>query len=168
MACQRNHNSCTHNTAPSSGDLRLVQNGHTSSSYTSGRLEIYYSGEWGTVCNHYWSATNTRVACRQLGFAGAASSNSYHTSFAAGWDFTSITTLFCTAAQVTFANCTHGQSTLQVFQTGGGGRVLFRVFLHLVTKEWHVYCSSMPLKQWNFQQTQLLMAHNTQNAVSMV
>ena len=62
-------NSCTHDTAPSSGDLRLVQNGFPSSSYTSGRLEVYYSGQWGTVCNDLWSSTNSRIACRQLGFA---------------------------------------------------------------------------------------------------
>ena len=49
------------------GDLRLVQNGNSSSSNTRGRLEFYYSGEWGTVCNDLWSSANTRVACRHLG-----------------------------------------------------------------------------------------------------
>ena len=71
-------------TGQSSGDLRLVRNGFTSSSYTSGRLEVYYSRRWGTVCNDYWTRTNSDVACRQLGFAGAATLTSYRTSLFAG------------------------------------------------------------------------------------
>ena len=65
-----------------SGDLRLVQNGFTNPSYTRGRLEVYYSGQWGTVCDDFWSSTNTRVACRQLGFS--SSSTSWTTSSAGG------------------------------------------------------------------------------------
>ena len=69
---------------PSSGDLRLVRNGFTSSYYRRGRLEVYYNGQWGTVCIDGWTQTNTRVACCQLGFSDAASSTSYRTSSAAG------------------------------------------------------------------------------------
>ena len=49
----------------SSGDLRLV--GGTSS---RGRLEIFYSGEWGTVCEDLFSINEAESACRQLGFFG--------------------------------------------------------------------------------------------------
>lgn len=48
-----------------SGDLRLV--GGTNSS--SGRLEIYYSGVWGTICDDGFSGTEALVACRQLEFS---------------------------------------------------------------------------------------------------
>ena len=66
------HTTHTHthtHTAQFTGDLRLVRNGLTSSSYTSGRLEVYYSGQWGTVCDDNWDSSNTRVACRQLGLS---------------------------------------------------------------------------------------------------
>ena len=75
-------------TGQSSGDLRLVRNRFTSSSYTSGRLEVYYRGHWGTVCNDYWTRTNSDVACRQLGFPGAATPTYYRRSLSAGWVFT--------------------------------------------------------------------------------
>ena len=53
-----------------SGDLRLVaRNGRTSSSLTAGRLEVYYNGEWGTVCDDEFGATAARIACNQLGFS---------------------------------------------------------------------------------------------------
>ena len=60
-----------------SGDLRLVaRNGQTSPSLTAGRLEVYYNGQWGTVCNDEFFSTEAEVACRQLGF----SDNLYNTN----------------------------------------------------------------------------------------
>jgi len=39
----------------------------------SGRLEVFSPGiNWGGVCNYGWTASNTRVACRQLGFLDGA------------------------------------------------------------------------------------------------
>jgi len=32
-----------------------------------GRLEIYHSGQWGTVCSHGFDNLDARVACRNLG-----------------------------------------------------------------------------------------------------
>ena len=51
------------------GDLRLNSEGSTRT--FSGRLEIYYNGQWGTVCDNGFGQTEADVACRQLGLIEA-------------------------------------------------------------------------------------------------
>ncbi len=53
------------------GTLRLV-NPVNSSTGNVGRLEIFFRGQWGTVCDDNFGYTEAAVACRQLGYSSAA------------------------------------------------------------------------------------------------
>ena len=49
--------------------MRLIGGGGSG----EGRVEIYYRGSWGTVCDYRWDIDDARVVCLQLGYPHAIS-----------------------------------------------------------------------------------------------
>ena len=52
------------NSNPFSGMIRL-QGGNFSN---EGRVEVYCNGQWGTICDIGFSATDAQTICKQLGY----------------------------------------------------------------------------------------------------
>ena len=48
------------------GNIRLIGG----NSYLEGRLEVFFNGAWGTVCDDHWDQVDAGVACRKLGYSG--------------------------------------------------------------------------------------------------
>ena len=53
------------------GSIRLNNDGDQSR-INSGRLEIYNSDIWGTVCDDGFGLTEANVACQELGYTNGA------------------------------------------------------------------------------------------------
>ena len=67
-------------------------------------MEIFYNGNWGTVCDHDWDMYNARVVCRQLGFPDAVSApRSAH--FGAGSGQIWLDNVDCLGNESSIVNC---------------------------------------------------------------
>ena len=59
---------------PSSvGAMRLLNDGSTSLYNTAGRVQVWYGGQWGNICDDdfYFGFDEADVICHQLGWSGA-------------------------------------------------------------------------------------------------
>ena len=91
--------------------VRLVNN--ISNSYSAGRVEVYYGGEWGTVCDDHpihgngGHANNNaaNVICRMLGYSyGEVKNRAY---FGRGNGTIWLDDVHCTGAEKSLFDCQH-------------------------------------------------------------
>ncbi|XP_031564287.1 neurotrypsin-like [Actinia tenebrosa] len=72
-------------------------------SANSGRLEVRYHGQWGTVCSAGWEMKDAEVVCRMLGYPGV---QKYKTSdFAPVKGIVWLSTILCKGTEVSIVNC---------------------------------------------------------------
>ena len=84
------------------GRLRLTGG----NSYFEGRVEVYYNGQWGTLCDDGWSTTDAAVVCRQLGFG--SSGIAFHSAyFGQGLGPIWLDSITCTGSESTLLSCGH-------------------------------------------------------------
>ncbi|RXN00328.1 Neurotrypsin [Acipenser ruthenus] len=81
------------------GTLRLV--GGMGSH--EGRLEVYYNGQWGTVCDDGWTESNIQVVCKQLGFRYVEGSVQPH--FAVGTGPVFLDDVSCSGKESSLVQC---------------------------------------------------------------
>ncbi|XP_071487956.1 scavenger receptor cysteine-rich domain-containing group B protein-like [Diadema antillarum] len=73
---------------------------------TEGRVEIYYYGQWGTVCDDWWDIEEANVVCRMLGFEGA-SNYSCCAEYGQGSGPILLDYVYCEGTESELADCHH-------------------------------------------------------------
>ncbi|XP_047657106.1 deleted in malignant brain tumors 1 protein-like [Tachysurus fulvidraco] len=72
----------------------------------SGRVEILYNGQWGTVCNHDWDLKDAEVVCRQIG-CGKAVTTHETAHFGQGSGEIWLNNVQCSGNESTITQCSH-------------------------------------------------------------
>ena len=89
------------------GSVRLV----SGNSPSEGRVEVYYQGQWGTVCDDSWDIQDAIVVCRQLGFPSAVSAVSA-AGFSASDGPILLDNVGCTGRESSLSDCSHAGWTV--------------------------------------------------------
>ena len=76
------------------------------SSYNEGTVEVYYNGQWGTVCDDGWDDTDAAVVCRQLGF-GSSGTAIGSAGFGQGSGPIWLDSVTCFGSETILLNCGH-------------------------------------------------------------
>ncbi|XP_045383003.1 galectin-3-binding protein [Lemur catta] len=82
------------------GDMRLADGGAAN----QGRVEIFYRGQWGTVCDNLWDLTDASVVCRALGFENATEALG-RAAFGQGTGPVMLDEVQCTGTEPSLADC---------------------------------------------------------------
>uniref|UniRef100_A0A4W5N9Z1 Si:ch73-127m5.1 n=1 Tax=Hucho hucho TaxID=62062 RepID=A0A4W5N9Z1_9TELE len=72
-----------------------------------GRVEVFHSGDWGTVCDDHWTQQHAQVVCRQLGYRGHAEVMADRT-FGEGSGLILLDDVRCEGTESSLLDCRHG------------------------------------------------------------
>ena len=70
-------------------------------------MEVYFNGQWGTVCDDGWDLNDAEVVCTELGY-GPVTAVRHNTYSGQGSGQIWLDEVNCVGTEVTIANCSHG------------------------------------------------------------
>ena len=74
----------------------------------AGRVEVLYSGIWGTICSDYWDLQDAEVVCHQLGYDGALRAVS-NAAFGEGTGQIWLDDVQCVGNERSISHCSHSR-----------------------------------------------------------
>ncbi|KAI8490241.1 hypothetical protein Bbelb_319790 [Branchiostoma belcheri] len=101
MARERNRTAAPIKCVGETG-IRLVGG----SSPNEGRVEVFYNGQWGTVCDDRWELNDAHVVCRQLGYPSATAARK-EAAFGQGSGKIWLDNVACRGNEKTITDCRH-------------------------------------------------------------
>ena len=130
---------------------------------SEGRVEVYHSGSWGTICDDFFDMREAQVICHQLGYRGGALEAIPNSRFGRGTGQIWMDNLRCTGNETNIGdcpflgwgshNCVHYEDAgvrcadgekgcVCVFGRGGGGGGSNTncCFFSFYFPRWHCYC----------------------------
>ena len=72
----------------------------------AGRVEVLYSGIWGTICSDYWDLPDAEVVCHQLGYDGALRAVR-NAAFGQGTGLIWLDDVKCVGNEPSISHCNH-------------------------------------------------------------
>ena len=121
-------------------DVRLVDG---TDSILQGRVEVFYNGTWGTVCDDSWDLIDASVVCRELGY-GRPVKASVSATFGRGNGTIGMGDVRCTGNERSLTECRHNgwgkhncdhSEDVGVICASGKNNVLLRKIKGLKKKE---------------------------------
>ena len=111
----------------------------------AGRVEVLYSGTWGTICGDYWDLQDANVVCHQLGYDGALRAVR-NAAFGQGTGQIWLDDVRCVGNERSISHCSHlgwGVHNCVHYKDAGvvcrpAGNFLFFVFLLIFSRFYKV------------------------------
>ena len=79
-----------------------------SSTNGTGRVEVFFAGQWGTICDDDWDIEDARVVCRQLGYLNTVAALGGH-KVPGGSGQIWLDNVHCKGSEKNLSTCSHDE-----------------------------------------------------------